>query len=169
MAIFVDIMVPANLMSLCCKYTGKPSNTPHYQLDKTDPQRLQELIDIIKKAHPNQFHVRYDRETNRATAKTLAQYNKLHPEAPLDIIDLIKMVDVSNYKWTSLGTSGKDKGLEMHEFGGIKIGDFARNSKTAMYIKFVTPDSPSADIDVVSAHRSCDRYEKYSNYEPKRS
>lgn len=155
MNLYVDVLVPKNLIYLCCSKKSEFPPETKYRLTETDPQRFTEILNMIYKANPSQFIIRPRGVNNRCLA-ALETYNEEHPNNPISIETIIKSVSKDNYKWSKVGTSGEDLGKEMHEFGKIQVSPFTDGNRTMkLYIKFITPEEGS-DIDVISFHRPCD-------------
>lgn len=161
MELTVSIMVPDTVLNLCCRYTGVANpNEEKYRLNETDPDRFNDIIKTIKSASPNQFFIE-NRPQNDSFMRALNAYNKAHPDAQIDIIDdIIKNISVDNYKQSKIGTKGDHINDEMHEFANMRIPGFTKNSKSSLYVKFVTPEA-GKKIDVISVHRPIDNKKRW--------
>lgn len=156
----VSIICPANILNLICSRQPRTPNKT-YELDKTDPERLQAIIDIVHRANPNQFKVRLGENLDDSRLKNddcledLEIWNYMNPDQTYTVSDIMKMISMDNYTNSFIGTRGKDTGKELHVFEKVIVPGFAPSNRKSVYIKFITPE-PGSDIDVVSFHRSKD-------------
>lgn len=150
----VSILIPMNMLHFYCSYTGATKPGIPYKLNETDPERFNEVLRMIKTAPPSAY-VWEDREEVTNLRNALKKWNIEHPNDIVTEEDIIRSVSAENYKHSRIGTDGKYKGVEMHEFNDIDLWKFTKGgTKYEIYMKFVTPGDGT--LDILSFHRDKD-------------
>lgn len=144
-------------------------NNKKYKLNKFDPQRLDNIIQMVKSATDAQLKPETSVK-NDAFEKQLKKFNATNPDGyNYSIPDIVRMIGRSNYKqsWIAIDDEEKiaklkQKGKnvydcwEFHEFEDIDLPGFSTNNpKTKLYVKIVAPFRRQPDkFSVMSVHNS---------------
>lgn len=156
--IVVTIMVPQNSLALSCtRKNPKQKNTAtKYNLKQTDPKRLKEIIKAVQTASDNQIQIDEKKPENEQFAIVVDGREQIQKDG-ITVKDIVRMISWQTYHDSFIGTDGKYKGMEMHEFTNMYLyglTDSNRNG-TKIYVKLVTPDA-QGNIVVPSVHRNND-------------
>lgn len=147
----VSIIIPQNILHFCCSYTESNKPGVPYKLNETDPERFNKILQIIKTT-PSSAYIWEDRTEIENCRKALKNWNMEHKDEQITEEEIIRSVSAENYKHSKIGTDGKYKGVEMHEFHDIDLWGFTKGgTKYKIYLKFVTPGDGT--LDIVSFHR----------------
>lgn len=149
MELFIQVVVPKNILNLVA--STKPQNAVY----KLSRDQIQQVVDLIHQASPNQIQIRL-RPKNQQLIEDLARWNWLNPDKAVEPEEVVQSITVDNYANSFVGTTGADRGKEFHSFEGLSVPGFTRRSKEKIYVKLITPEE-NQPIDVVSFHRSIDR------------
>ena len=155
--IYVTVIVPKNILALhCAKRLPKKYKGRDYDLRDYDPDYLTTIVDLVKKAKPNQLIINRQKPKNRKTERALQVYNQQNPNTPFKTLeDIATCIDISNYDHSTMSTEEGYEGEELHIFRNVEVPGFSTNRDTKIYVKFIDPDG-HYPIDVISVHRNCD-------------
>lgn len=127
----VEITVPENTLNLKCSLMNNPAIVEPYK-----------GVNMPAKSENSDF---------AETVKGRAVIQK----DGITVEDIVRMISWKSYRDSFIGTAGKYKGMEMHEFTDMNLYGLtdANRNDTKIYVKLITPDA-AGNVEVPSVHRN---------------
>ena len=154
--IVLTVIVPQNSLALCCtrKDPTKKNTATKYNLKQTDPKRLKAIINAVRTASDNQIDIDMTKSENSDFAETVKGREAIQKDG-ITVEDIVRMISWKSYRDSFIGTAGKYKGMEMHEFTDMNLYGLtdAHRNDTKIYVKLITPDV-TGNVEVLSVHRN---------------